>query len=79
VLSGESVFEIVVGARTLWHGGPLQELRRVLAWLARFTWLSWRTVAPVSRVAPNLALQFDNVDELIGLPAQFVGHHRRLG
>ena len=32
----------------------------------------------LGRIAADLGLQLDNVDELVGLAAQFIGDHRRL-
>jgi hypothetical protein len=61
------IFEIIVvvnrrvGAGALRRGGSLQELRRVP--LAR---LACRTF---SRVAPDLGLQFDDVEKDVGLTA----------
>ncbi len=43
--------------------------------LARFSWLARR---PFGGVAADLGLQFDDVEKDVGLPAQFVGDHRRL-
>src|SRR6516162_4582656 len=58
-------------------GAALEELRRVtrLAWLSRFSGFAAGTFAGI---AADLVLQFEDIDKLIGLPPQFVGHHRRL-
>src|ERR1700753_4293772 len=65
-----SVLEVVViGPRR--HGGrALQELRCVMARLARGGALGW--------IAAELGLQLDEVGEDVGLAAQLVGDHRRL-
>ena len=65
-LSVGSVFEIVVAAGPLRHSAALQELRRVLTLLAGF---ARRSFAAVARIAADLPLQFDDVNELVGLPA----------
>src|SRR6201999_2878127 len=65
-----SVVEIVVIAPRRRGGGALQELRRVMARLARG--------GALGRVAAELGLQLDQVGEHVGLAAQFVGDHRRL-
>jgi hypothetical protein len=67
----ESVLEIVVGCaggRALRRGGALQELRGV-ALAARLTCFAR---GALGRIAPDLALQFDDVEEDIGLAAQLV-------
>src|SRR5215204_5578028 len=69
----ESVFEVVVGAGALRGGAALEELRRVLTRLARLARRAF------GRVAPDLGLELDDVDELVRLPAQFVSHHGWLG
>ena len=67
-LLGRSVFEIILivegGARSraLRRGGALEELGRV-ARLARFA------RRPLGRIAADLGLQLDDVEEHIGLPA----------
>src|ERR1700720_3961499 len=55
-------------------GAALEELRRVarLARLPRFT------SGTFARIAADLILQLEDIDKLIGLPPQFVGHHRWL-
>jgi hypothetical protein len=74
-----SVFEIVVvrGTRAcpLRNGAALQELRGVLA---RLAWFAAFARAALGRVAADLGLQLDDIEEDIGLPAQLVGDHRRL-
>ena len=73
-----SVVEIVVigraGARALRRRRTLQELRRMTL-AARFARLARH---PLGRVAADLRLQLDDVEEDVGLAAQFVRHHRRL-
>src|SRR5262249_32641865 len=58
-------------------GAALEELRRVtrLAWLSR---LSSFAGGAFAGIAADFVLQLDDIDKLIGLPAQFVGHHRWL-
>src|SRR5918993_4392820 len=55
-------------------GAALQELRRVLAALVA----AFRPLArsALGRIAADLRLQLDEVDEDVGLPAQLVGDHR---
>ena len=43
--------------------------------LARFAWL---TRCALGWIAPYLRLQFDNIEEDVGLTAEFVRDHRRL-
>ena len=64
------------GARTLRRCRALQELRRVLALASRLARLARRALG---RVAADLRLQLDDVEEDVGLAAQLVGDHRRLG
>src|SRR5215208_5174356 len=63
------VFEVVVGTGALRGGAALEELRRVLTRLARLARRAF------GRVAPDLGLELDDVDELVRLAAQFVSHH----
>src|ERR1700710_101823 len=65
-----SILEIVVFAPRRHGGRTLQELRRVMARLARS-----RTLGGI---AAELGLQFDQVGEDVGLASQFIGDHRRL-
>ena len=71
-------FVVVIGAHRRPRGrrAALQELRRVLARLAAARGPAVRTLAGV---AADLGLQFGNVEEHVGLAAQFVGDHGRLG
>src|ERR1700722_7261661 len=62
-----SVVEFVVIAPRRHRGGALQELRRVVARLAR-----GRTLG---RVAAELGLQFHQIGEDVGLAPQAVGKH----
>ena len=65
-------------AGALWRGWrSLQELRRVACRLATF--VARRTRGALGRVAANLALQRDDIREDVGLPAQLIGYHWRLG
>src|SRR4051812_41459167 len=64
---------VIVAARPLRDRAALEELRGVLTLLTR------RPVSGTfSWIAADLSLQLDDVDELVGLAAQFVGDHRRL-
>src|SRR5262245_65669482 len=69
------VFEFVVGAGAgaLRGDTALEELWRVLA-LARLARLAWLARCALGRIAADLRLQLDDVDELVGLAAQLVGH-----
>src|SRR5262249_29491042 len=77
------VFEFVFDLDPLRSRAALQELRRV-PWFSWFSWFPWLTHfsglshRPLGRIPTDLRLQLDDVDELIGLPAQLVGDHRRL-
>src|SRR5262249_41845055 len=79
-IAPRSVLEIVVviesraGGRPLRRRRALQELRRMA--LARFARFARRALG---RLAADLRLQLDDIEEDVGLPAQLVGHHRRLG
>ena len=68
--ASRSIIQVVVFA-PWWPGGrALQELRRMMARLAR-----GRTLG---RIAAELGLQFHQIGEDVCLAAQFVGYHRRL-
>jgi hypothetical protein len=41
--------------------------------------LAWRAHGPRGGVAADLLLKLCQIYELISLPAQLIGHHRRLG
>src|SRR5436190_24139470 len=68
--ASRSIIEVVVFAPWYPGGRALQELRCVMARLARGR--------PFGRVAAKLGLQFHEVGEDVGLAPQFVGDHRRL-
>src|SRR3954470_19253043 len=77
-----SIFEFVVilgaGTSPLGRGAALKELRRVLssAVIARSACFAG---GALGRVAANFRLQFDDVEEDVGLTPQLVGNHRWLG
>src|SRR5207302_5359269 len=52
----------------LWGRGTLQELRRV----------SWVALWPLAWITSDFLLQFYDIEEDVGLPAEFVRYHRRL-
>ena len=77
-----SIFKVViVRTGTRRRGAALQELRRValFARLAAFAGLARFARAAFARVSADLRLQFNDVEEHIGLAPQFVGDHRGLG
>ena len=78
-----SIVEFVVfRAGALGDGAALEELRACAGAAGKstgFSRLSWRMVASLSRIAADLALQIDDINELVGLTAQLVRHHGRLG
>src|SRR5579872_561777 len=65
------VLELVLNLDALRGRAALQELRGVarFAALARLPRFAHR---PLRRIAPDLALHLDDVDKLVGLPAQLV-------
>src|SRR5262245_63411316 len=79
--SNSSIVElVVVGSRAadpLRRRAALQELRGVLA-LARLARLACLPCCALGRIAADLGLQLDDVDELGGLPPQLIGDHGRL-
>ena len=69
---------------------PDEDIHRAIIRYARAVRATWLTdihlnfMKPLAlrafgRIAADLVLQMRKVDELIRLPAQFVGHHRRIG
>src|SRR5438477_7572572 len=72
---------LICGARPLRRDRALQELRMLAAFataLAAVAIVTRRARRPLGRVASDLALQFDDIEEDVGLAAQLVGYHRRL-
>src|SRR5262245_18938400 len=72
------VFEIVVvsaGTGALRRGATLQELRCVRGGMTRLAPFARLTRRALGRIASNLRLQLDDVEEDIGLPAELIGNH----
>src|SRR6516165_3870363 len=66
-----SIVEVFIATASRRHGRrALQELRRMMPWLARR-----RTLG---RIAAELRLQLYEIGKDVSLPAQLIGDHRRL-